>query len=215
MGFDKLVHSRPDFYARKLDFIAACKKLVYKLLFLEKHIGHQRAAIDRRNRWILETYLAGKKVLEVGCGRGSFLQSLERKHGCRCTGADISPEMIAFARSHYPGPDYHVLTGAGLPFADDEFDFVIFCYVLHHVAELDRMVAEATRVGRHVLIYESCAFERQPLKALSRLYWKTVDGGAWYLSLADWKRRFGLPVLEQVQGRGLVRYGLLLFQKRT
>jgi SAM-dependent methyltransferase len=213
MSFDKIVHSKPEFYTKKLDLISAIKRGIYRALFLEKHIAGQRREIDRQNHAMIERYLTGKKVLEVGCGRGSFLASLGRQYGCLCHGVDISPEMIAFAREHNPGPAYSVINSAHLPFADDEFDFVIFTYVLHHVDDLPATIAEAKRVGRHVILYESCAFAHQPLKGLSRFYWKAVDGGHWYNSLEDWKRLFGLPAIEEIRGSGLVRYGMLLFRK--
>jgi ubiquinone/menaquinone biosynthesis C-methylase UbiE len=58
--------------------------------------------------------------------------------------------------------------GAALPFEDKRFDFVIFTYVLHYVDDLAGTIKEACRVGKHVIIYESCAYNAQPLKALSR-----------------------------------------------
>lgn len=213
MSFDKIVHSKPEFYTKKLDFISSTKRLIYKLLLIDSHVTQQRQEIDRRNRAMIDTYLTGKRVLEVGCGRGSFLASLARKNGCICHGVDISPEMIAFAKEHNPGPTYSVINSADLPFADNEFDFVIFTYVLHHVDDLHATIREAKRVSRHVIIYESCAFEHQPLKALSRFYWKAVDGGHWYQSLPEWKKLFGVRVVEEIKGTGLVRYGMCLFQK--
>jgi len=212
MSFDKIVHSKPEFYTKKLDLISASKRFVYKLLLIDSHITRQREEIARRNREMIDKYLTGKKVLEVGCGRGSFLASLIKKNGCFCHGVDISAEMIAFAKEHNPGPTYSVIDSAELPFAGNEFDFVIFTYVLHHVDDLERTIAEAKRVGRHVIIYESCSFEHQPLKALSNLYWKAVDGGMWYKSLPEWKKLFSVPVVEEIKGSGLVRYGMLLFQ---
>jgi ubiquinone/menaquinone biosynthesis C-methylase UbiE len=213
MGFDKTVHSKPEFYSKKLDLISASKHFIYKLLLIDRHITQQREEIARLNRAMIDKYLTGKKVLVVGCGRGSFLASLVEKNGCICHGVDISPEMIAFARENNPGPDYRVIDSAQLPFGDSEFDFVIFTYVLHHVDDLERTIAEAKRVGRHVIIYECCAFEHQPLKAFSNLYWKAVDGGMWYKSIPEWKKLFGLPVVEEIRGSGLIRYGMCLFRK--
>jgi len=213
MGFDKTVHSKPGFYAWKLSMIAFAKQAAYRVLFLDKHVGAQREELQRKNVEILSSRLPGKKVLEVGCGRGSFLRSLHDKYGCECTGVDISAQMIGYAQEHYPGPRYMVVNGSKLPFADDEFDFVIFCYVLHHVDDLPKMIEEAKRVGRNILIYESCAFESQPWRWLSQMYWKAVDGGMWYHSAGKWRSIFGIPVAEQILGHGLVRYGQILFRR--
>jgi ubiquinone/menaquinone biosynthesis C-methylase UbiE len=213
MSFDKVVHSKPEFYAKKLDAIIAAKRLLYKLLLIDAHITGQREEIARKNIEVLDKHLTGKKVLEIGCGRGSFLASLVSQKGCTCYGVDVSPEMIEYARTHNPGPAYGVHDSANLPFKENEFDFVIFSYVLHHVDNLEATIREAKRVGKHVIIYECCSFERQPLKALSNLYWKTVDGGHGYKSLSEWKQLFGHRVVDEIKGCGLVRYGMCVFQK--
>jgi|SRR5579863_396311 len=213
MSFDKIVHSRPEFYQKKLDIISATKHLLYKFLLIDRHVTRQREEITRANRQILETHLKGKKVLEVGCGRGSFLVSLQQKHGCECFGVDISQEMIDYANAHNPGPTYSVIDSAKLPFEDNQFDFVIFTYVLHHVDDLSKTIDEAKRVGKHVIIYESCSFDAQPLKGLSNLYWKTVDGGMHYKTMDEWKMLFGQRVVAEIKGHGLVRYGMCVFQK--
>src|SRR6266851_8570408 len=75
MSFDKVVHSKPEFYAKKLDTIIAAKRLLYKLLLIDAHITGQREEIARKNIEVLDKHLTGKKVLEIGCGRGSFLAS--------------------------------------------------------------------------------------------------------------------------------------------
>ena len=148
----------------------------------------------------------------MGCGRGSFLQFLQSTHGCECYGVDVSPEMIKYAEAHHPGPTYAVIDSAALPFEDNRFDFVIFTYVLHHVDDLIGTVKEASRVGKHVIIYESCAYDVQPLKALSKLYWRLFDGGKHYKSLNEWRELFGNRVVAEIRGRGLVRYGMCIFQ---
>jgi hypothetical protein len=92
---------------------------------------------------------------------------------------------------------------------------VIFNYVLHHVEDLDGTIREAKRVGKNILVYESCAFDMVPLRYLSNLYWKIVDGGYEYRSLRDWKRKFDMDVIEEIEGTGLVRYGMCLFRHRA
>jgi len=213
MQLDKVVHSKPEFYMRKLDFIATSKRLLYKLLWIDSLVTRQREEIARRNEAILDKYVSGRKVLEVGCGRGGGLVALMRRKGCSCCGVDVSPEMIDFAKEHNPGPSYRVADSAKLPFDENQFDFVIFNYVLHHVDDLENTIREAKRVGRHVIIYEAACFEHQPLKSLSRLFWKLTDGGHGYKSLSEWKSLFNEPAIEEIRGTGLVRYGMCIFKK--
>jgi ubiquinone/menaquinone biosynthesis C-methylase UbiE len=215
MRLDRFVHSKPTMYAKKLEAINFGKRVVYKALFIDKHIQQQRADIARRNAEVIRRHLKGKKILEIGCGQGSFLATLLRDYGCDCYGVDISPEMVAYAEKQNPGPRYAIMISSQLEFDDTAFDFVIFNYVLHHVDDLDGTIREAKRVGKHILIYESCAFATEPLRYLSNLYWRTVDGGNGYKSLAEWKRTFDMEVVEEIEGMGLVRYGMCIFKHKA
>jgi ubiquinone/menaquinone biosynthesis C-methylase UbiE len=184
------------------------KKSAYRILFIDKKVEQLRRHIQERNAEVIAKYLTDKYVLEVGCGRGSFIAGLARGHGCRCVGVDVSDEMIKAAARENPGPEYYVMDSTDLKFEDKSFDVVLFNYVLHHVENLDQTLAEAKRVGKKIIFYESCACKKQPSRQLSKLYWKLTDGGYEYLSLDEWKRRFQLPVLDEIEGSGLVRYGM-------
>lgn len=212
MRLDTLVHRFPGFYEWKLEALKTVKKGAYKALLIDKQIQSQRAQITAQQKALLNKYLRGKTVLEIGCGRGSLIAGLMRSHGCECAGIDLSDQMIAAARRDNPGPQYHVMHSDRLAFADGEFDFVIFNYVLHHVDALDATIAEAKRVGKHVILWESCAGDRQPFKSLSRLYWKITDGGYQYYSLDEWKTRFQATCLDEIKGSGLIRYGMCVLQ---
>lgn len=116
--------------------------------------------------------------------------------------------MINAAIRRSPGYEYYVMDSADLKLADQSFDVVLFVYVLHHVKKLDETLAEAKRVGKNIIFYESCACKAPPAKQLSKWYWKLTDGGYEYLTLDEWKKRFQLPVLDKIEGSGLVRYGM-------
>jgi ubiquinone/menaquinone biosynthesis C-methylase UbiE len=215
MRLDRFIHGKPGIYAKKLDAINVVKRAIYKILFIDKHIEEQRASISKRNHEAIQRHFRDKKVLEIGCGQGNFLGTLHNEYKCDCFGIDISPEMIAYARERNPGPKYAVMDSSRLQFEEGAFDFVIFNYVLHHVEDLDGTIREAKRVGKNILIYESCAFDTMPLRYLSNLYWKIVDGGYEYRSLRDWKSKFDMDVIEEIEGTGLVRYGMCLFKRRA
>jgi ubiquinone/menaquinone biosynthesis C-methylase UbiE len=173
-------------------------------------IDRQRKAIQEKNEELIAKYVTGKSILEIGCGRGNLLGSLEKMHSCRCVGVDLSSEMINYAKNSNPGPAYEVMDSSHLRFPDRHFDVVLFNYVLHHVKDLDRTISEAKRVGKTIIFYESCAWENEPFKTISKLYWKITDGGYAYLTLTEWKHRFQLAVLDEIKGSGLVRYGMCI-----
>jgi ubiquinone/menaquinone biosynthesis C-methylase UbiE len=61
-----------------------------------------------------------RTVLDVGCGMGEPLAGYLLEQGCRVTGVDSSPSMIAMCRSRFPGSEWVVndmrRLGLGRPF---------------------------------------------------------------------------------------------------
>lgn len=97
--------------------------------------------------------LAGKELLEIGCGSGAH-SALFRKYGAHVTSADISLERVASAsRKLYLIGDIQVGSGLAiqadaesLPFVDNAFDIVYSNGVLHHTEDTRRAVREVFRV---------------------------------------------------------------------
>ncbi|MCE5270944.1 class I SAM-dependent methyltransferase [bacterium] len=90
-------------------------------------------------------------ILDYGCGWGRILNRLAALGYTRLSGADPSPSMLERARAEHPGPDYRLLEGARLPFADRGFDCVLLFAVLTCVptdSGQRGLVAEAARVLR-------------------------------------------------------------------
>lgn len=88
-----------------------------------------------------------RTVLDAGCGTGRMGRYLA-DHGCAVRGSDLSPGMLAMARRDHPDIDTVHAGHAELPFADSEFDGVLYWYSLIHAAddELPAILAEAARV---------------------------------------------------------------------
>lgn len=96
--------------------------------------------------------LAGRKVLDAGCGEGRSSRHLAGR-GAIVTGVDISPGMIAHARHRevesQKGIDYRVASSADLqPFADRSFDLVTSVMALMDTPDLEGTIAEFARVLR-------------------------------------------------------------------
>jgi len=85
----------------------------------------------------------GESILDLGCGDGQLTERLAAT-GAIVTGVDVSPEMLAAARSR--GIDAHEGSAELLPFADRSFDAVFSNAVLHWVRDQDTMMAEVRRV---------------------------------------------------------------------
>ncbi|MBB3725594.1 ubiquinone/menaquinone biosynthesis C-methylase UbiE [Nonomuraea dietziae] len=110
--------------------------------------------------------VAGRRILDVGCGAGPLLAALREK-GAIVTGVDPSVKMLDLARQRLgEGAALHQagLGGAPLPFPDGAFDDAIVCLVLHYLEDWKAPLADLRRVlapgGRlivavnHPLVYK-------------------------------------------------------------
>ena len=78
--------------------------------------------------------VAGKRVVDAGCGPGLYAEELLAR-GADLVALDASAEMVAIARERL-GSRAHVLhanLNDPLPFAADEFDLIVSALVIHHV----------------------------------------------------------------------------------
>ena len=98
--------------------------------------------------------VAGKRVLDVGCGRGQTLEALQRLGG-DVHGTEMSPPAARAARQRLGSPDRIVvgeLAEAG--YASDSFDCVTMWHVLEHTLRpLDVLVETARVVKPGGLVY--------------------------------------------------------------
>jgi SAM-dependent methyltransferase len=87
-------------------------------------------------------------VVDVGCGTGDHLSWLAAQHPhCRLLGFDLSPEMLAIARDRCPAAAFAVAdANESFPYPDGCAD-VLFCvYVIQHLSNYERLLAESLRV---------------------------------------------------------------------
>ena len=93
--------------------------------------------------------VAGKRILEYGCGTGSHSLEIARRGG-RVVGIDISEVGIRKARERaaeagVTGAEYEVMDAEKMTFPDGTFDLVIGEGILHHL-NLEASYAEISRV---------------------------------------------------------------------
>ena len=128
--------------------------------------------------------LNGKRVLDVGCGKGRFARVLrERYPGTSIAGFDLAEAML----QHVPeGVSACAGSMTALPFRSSAFDCVYATESLEHAVQIDVAVAEMCRVakpgGRIVIIDKNAS--------------------AWgRLKTPEWEKWFGRKELEKLLAR--------------
>lgn len=93
--------------------------------------------------------VAGRRILDAGCGSGPLSAAL-RDRGAVVTGIDVSAGMLTLARRRLgDGVDLHVVDlNDRLPFDDGAFDDVVASLVLHYLEDWGPTLAELRRVLR-------------------------------------------------------------------
>ncbi len=129
--------------------------------------------------------LAGRRVLDLGCGSGRWTRYFARRAGF-VEAADPSAAALVAARATADLPNVRVIQAsvAGLPYAEASFDVVASVGVLHHVPDTAAAIAELAplvRPGGLVYLY---------------LYYD-LEGRPWYFRAAF----AGSTVLRQVISR--------------
>lgn len=148
-----------------------------------------------------------RHVLEVGGGDGWLSERIARELGAEVVMVDQSERMVELAAER--GVDARLGDVQALPFRDGPFDLVVAAWMLYHVPDLDRGLAEIARVlspgGRLVANTNSREHARElfdligyPADARDRLF--DADNGE-----AALRRRFAHVVRRDVDAWATVR----------
>ncbi len=134
--------------------------------------------------------LAGKRVLDVGCGKGRFAREFQRQEpSAEYWGLDLSAEMLRFVTA-----GIHPCAGSmtALPFANGVFEAAYATESLEHAVEIEKAVSEMCRVvkpGGRIAIIDKNAdhwgrlatpewerwFTRKELERLLRFHCRQVS----------------------------------------
>ena len=101
--------------------------------------GFQRRASD-----VVGIARTAGRILDIGCATGNFLHLMQQK-GWQCTGVDIKPGAVQYARQHF-GLDVIQADLESAHFPADHFDVVTMWDVLEHVIDPCGTIREVSRV---------------------------------------------------------------------
>lgn len=113
------------------------------------NLGQITDALEQQLLFDVLGSVAGKTLLDVGCGDGAFALKLAQR-GAVVIGLDPDPAMIAAARqrARIENVQLRLIVGKSeaLPFPNSEFDLVLAVAALCFVPDAERAIAEMARV---------------------------------------------------------------------
>ena len=186
------------------DRIAGCYDLMNSVMTAGLHHAWRRRAVD------LARVAPGDRVLDVATGTGDLALELAGRvaPGGEVVASDFSEEMLARARlkaASAPVPvTFEWANAMRLPYGDGEFAAATVGFGARNFSDLDRGLAEMTRVvqtGGSVVVLEITTPTRPPLSTFYRLWFDHAvpvigglagDAGA-YSYLPSSVRRFPGP----------------------
>ncbi|GMV32827.1 MAG: hypothetical protein AMXMBFR60_06560 [Chloroflexota bacterium] len=84
-----------------------------------------------------------QRILEVGCGLGDLLASLEPSRG---VGVDFSAEAIARAKKRHPHLEFHQLDAHDLSSLAGEFDVIVFSDAINDLWDVQRALEQVRKL---------------------------------------------------------------------
>lgn len=111
----------------------------------------ERGIAKRLDALARQTDLSGNRLLDIGCGDGSYTSLIARGFN-RVDAIDIRPDLLALFADRLQGrPAAQCITisemsAAKLDYPDSTFDLVTSIEVLEHIAELEQALGEIFRV---------------------------------------------------------------------
>jgi SAM-dependent methyltransferase len=179
-------------------------------------LDHIEATVDVQERWrkINAVYYGedrrymrflippGKRVLELGCGRGELLAALEPSYG---VGVDFSPTLIGRAREQYPNLQFYVgdaEEGQTLAQIQGPFDYVVIADTIGMFENIDetlRMVHQLCEPSTRIVISYYSHLWEPVLKLGELLRLKSRQPKVNYIATTDFLNLMDLADFEMIR----------------
>lgn len=124
-------------------------KVEYDKIYLQvSEVMFERATdLNRESIELIKAHIQGKKIVEIGCGKGYLANILSENYDITAVDIHIAKDIKQNIKIKYVESDVEKL-----PFADNEFDTVICTHTLEHVLYLQKSINELRRIGKYLIV---------------------------------------------------------------
>lgn len=109
-------------------------------------------AVRLDHKAILEFVAPRSQVLDLGCGEGELLELLVKERRCRGQGIEIDEQAIYKCVARQLNAFHGDIDSGLAEYPDKSFDYVILNQSLQQVVHFDKVLKDALRVGRKVIV---------------------------------------------------------------
>jgi ubiquinone/menaquinone biosynthesis C-methylase UbiE len=165
------------------------------------YTSNARLSSALANRRLTDAVLAsadfrGKRVLDVGCGDGTYTMDLFDRGGpATIRGVDRAERAIEIARSRANSEaiTFEVCSAESLPLGNGSFDIALLRGVLHHLERPFDALREAMRVARTIVVTEPNGFNPvlKILERVSRYHLEHEERSFFPTMFHRWARELG------------------------
>lgn len=115
---------------------------------MKRQAVKREADLQIISSWIGE----GARVLDLGCGRGVFLEHLRQSKGCYAVGVDSSFEKILGCVKRGVSAYHGDIESMLKVFPDGFFDWVVCSRTLQELENPKEVITQALRAGKHFAV---------------------------------------------------------------
>jgi methionine biosynthesis protein MetW len=108
--------------------------------------------IRKDHKYILELIEPNSHVLDLGCGDGELLSLLMKHRNCRATGIEIDEKAIYKCVERGVTVSHGDIDSGLADYSDKRFDYVILNESLQEILNPEKVILEALRVGKKVIV---------------------------------------------------------------
>ena len=132
--------------------------------------------------------VAGKKVLDLGCGCGYGSDLMAEAGASEVLGVDSSPEAIAYAQARYQKPklSFQIADATDTKLPEKSFDVVVCFELIEHLAAQEKLLDEIARLLKpEGLLFISTPEAGRPHAAENPFHVRELTGNEFQALLAD------------------------------